>query len=88
MADERTTTEQNHIDLQQVKKDVAEMKGDIRDIKLVVVGNAQLDIVGLTKRLTDIERERMQEKIRTATIAGGVSVVVALGNALFKYLSR
>ncbi len=63
-------------EFQQLVKDVSDMKDDIHDVKMAVVGNEKLGIPGLSARVNLLEVWRRNLDLRIATMSGGVFVVL------------
>lgn len=54
------------------RKEFEELKNDIRDIKIAVVGDEQIGATGLVKRVAKLEKRERRRELKWAMLTGAV----------------
>lgn len=54
------------------RKEFEDLKNDIRDIKIAVIGDEQIGATGLVKRVARLEKKEHRREIRWAMITGAI----------------
>jgi len=52
------------------RKEFDELKGDIRDIKIAVIGDEKIGATGLVKRVARLEKKQRRRELRWAALTG------------------
>lgn len=52
------------------RKEFEELKQDIRDIKIAVIGDEEIGATGLVKRVAKLEKKERRRELRWATLTG------------------